>query len=82
MDRSSLSFWFGRSEFYVTGINFVCSRVAIMSQLTVIAYYIEQVCKYEAPDRNGDNEGDGTPYWLAVAQGLTFLASFVYSICI
>jgi calmodulin len=28
--------------------------------LTVIAYYIEEVCKYEAPDRNGDKDGDGT----------------------
>jgi hypothetical protein len=30
-DRNSLGFWFKRSDFYVTGLNFVCSRIAIMT---------------------------------------------------
>jgi len=30
-DRGSLKFWFKRSDFYVTGLDFVCSRVAIMT---------------------------------------------------
>ena len=30
-NRGSMKFWFTRSDFYVTGLDFVCSRIAIMT---------------------------------------------------
>lgn len=81
-NRGSLAFWFKRSDFYVTGLDFVCSRVAIMTQQVAIAFYIQEVCYYKAPDVDHDGDGDGTPYQIAVATAVSFIASFVYSILI
>lgn len=78
--RGSLAFWFKRSDFYVTGLDFVCSRIAIMTQSVAIAFYLQEVCHYKAPDLDHDGDGDGTPYQIAVATAVSFIASFVYSI--
>ena len=79
-NKGSLAFWFKRSDFYVTGMDFVCSRIAVMTQSVTIAFYIQEVCYYQPPDLNGDGEGDGTPWQIGVAQGVSFIASFFFSI--
>lgn len=61
-NKGGLSFWFKRSDFYVTGLDFVCSRIAIMTQSVTIAFYVEIVCLYKAKDINNDGEADGTPW--------------------
>ena len=61
-NRGSLAFWFKRSDFYVTGLDFVCSRIAIMTQSVAIAFYLQEVCRYKAPDVDHDGDADGTPY--------------------
>jgi len=43
-NRGSIKFWFSRSDFYVTGLDFVCSRIAIMTQSVAIAFYLQEVC--------------------------------------
>lgn len=78
-NRGSIAFWFMRSDFYVTGLDFVCSRIAIMTQSVAIAFYLQEVCHYKAPDLDHDGDGDGTPYQIAVATAVSFIASFVYS---
>lgn len=61
-NKGTLGFWFRRSDFYVTGLDFVCSRISIMTQSVTIAFYIEIVCLYKARDINHDGSADGTPW--------------------
>lgn len=73
--KGSLSFWFKRSDFYVTGLNFCLSRIALMCQLTTIPFFLTIVCGID--DRPGF-----TPYQVAVAPASSFVASFAYSILV
>jgi hypothetical protein len=75
VNKDSLSFWFKRSDFYVTGLNFVLSRIALMCQLTTIPFYLVACC--------GVIEVEGTtPYQVAVAPAISFISSFIYSLVI
>lgn len=71
--KGSLAFWFRRSDFYITGLNYVCARVALTCQLTTIPYYITMVCGVKEIE-------DSTPYQVAIAPACSFIASFLYSI--
>ena len=75
-------FWFKRSDFYVTGMDFVCSRIAIMTQQVTVAFYIEIVCLYRTRDTDNDGNGEGTPWQIGVAQAVSFIASFIFSMFI
>lgn len=57
-------------------MDFVFSRVALMSQSTAITFYLQLVCDYK-----GATEDD-TPWQIAVAPAVSFLASLVWSILI
>lgn len=46
VDKTSLGFWFKRSDFYVTGMDFVFSRIALMCQSTAITFYLQLVCGF------------------------------------
>jgi hypothetical protein len=76
VDSGSVMFWFKRSDFYITGLNFVFSRIALMCQLTSIPFFLEEVCRITS-----ENE-DQTPYQVALAPATSFLASFLYSLII
>lgn len=54
-------FWFRRSDFYVTGMDFVFARIAIVSQSTCLAFYLLEVCGFKAKDKDGDGDPDGSP---------------------
>lgn len=45
-DRSSLWFWFKRSDFYIVGLDFVFCRIALICQSTAITFYLVEVCGY------------------------------------
>lgn len=55
-------FWFKRSDFYVTGLDFVFARIAIVSQSNCIPFYLLEVCGFEGKDLDGDHKADTTPY--------------------
>lgn len=75
-EKGNVFFWFKRSDFYVTGMDFVFSRIALMSQSTAITFYLKLVCGYK-----GATEED-TPWQLAFAPAVSFLASLVWSLSI
>ena len=76
VDTGSVMFWFSRTDFYITGMNFVFSRIALMCQLTSIPFYLEEVVHVvsENPDQ--------TPYQVALAPAMSFVASFLFSLFI
>lgn len=53
-----------------------------MTQQVTIAFYIEIVCLYKSPDIDFDGQPEGTPWQIGVAQGVSFIASFLFSILI
>jgi len=55
-NKGTLMFWFKRSDFYVTGMDFVFSRIALMTQATALPFYLDKVCGYEI------GEGREMPY--------------------
>jgi hypothetical protein len=73
--KGSLGFWFRRSDFYVTGMNFVFSRIALMCQLTAVPFYLYEVCGVEHVEGS-------TPYQVAIAPAISFIASFLYSLIV
>lgn len=79
---TGVMFWFRRSDFYVTGMDFVFARIAIVSQSNCIAFYLLEVCNFKAPDNNNDGEPDGSSYHVALAAGCSFLGSLLYSLFI
>jgi len=54
--KGTLMFWFKRSDFYVTGLDFVFSRIAMMSQATALPFFLDKACGYEI------GEGKEMPY--------------------
>ena len=76
VDKSSVFFWFKRSDFYVVGMDFVFSRIALICQSTAIAFYLQLVCGYSS------GEGQDTPYQMALAPAIAFLSSLLYSVLI
>ena len=72
--NTSVMFWFKRSEFYVAGMDFVFSRIALMCQTTAITFYLKLVCGY-VPKTSTE-----TPWQLAFAPAISFLASLVFSL--
>jgi hypothetical protein len=73
-NTTGVLFWFKRSDFYVTGMDFVFSRVALMSQTTAITFYLQLVCGY-VPKTPTE-----TPWQLAFAPAISFLASLLFSL--
>ena len=39
-------FWFTRSDFYVTGLNYVFARVSFMCIAVSIPFYLDKTCGY------------------------------------
>jgi MFS family permease len=74
--RSQLFFWFSRSDFYVTGLDFVFSRIALISQSTALPYFLEEVCNIKDDPMGGKN------VQLALAPAASFIGSFIFSIFI
>jgi hypothetical protein len=66
--------WFARSDFYVAGMDFVFSRIALMSQTTAITFYLKLVCGYR-----GESDTD-TPWQLAFAPAVSFMSSLAWSL--
>ena len=79
---TGVMFWFKRSDFYVTGLDFVFARIAIVSQSNCIAFYLLEVCNFKADDNDGDGDPDGSSYHVALAAGCSFLGSLLYSLFI
>lgn len=73
-DSGSLMFWFKRSDFYVTGMDFVLSRNATMCLLTGLPFYIAEVCNFKSDDP------EKTPYQVALAPAVLFISSFLFSL--
>jgi hypothetical protein len=74
--RGGILFWFKRSDFYVTGLDFVFSRIALISQSTALPYFLETVCGIK------DDPDGGKNVQLALAPAAGFIGSFVYSLMI
>ena len=49
-DKTSVFFWLKRSDFYVTGFDFVLSQVAIVTQQTAMPFYLQKVCGFVTDD--------------------------------
>ena len=82
-DRSSLMFWFKRSDFYIVGLDFVFCRIALICQSTAITFYLVEVCGYVSSDVGEEGESEGnTPYQMALAPAISFAASLIWSIFI
>lgn len=73
-DNTGVMFWFKRSDFYVTGMDFVFSRIALMCQTTAITFYLKLVCGYVAESETQ------TPWQLAFGPAVSFLSSLVFSL--
>ena len=71
--NKGIKFWFTRSDFYVTGLNYVFARIGYMCIAVSIPFYLDEVCGYE-------KNGDDTPYQFALAPGFSFGGSLLYSL--
>ena len=76
VDNTSVFFWFKRSDFYVTGLNFVLTRIAMICQGTALPFYLAEVMFLKTDDPNH------TPYQMALAPAVTFTASLLWTILI